>query len=1025
MQPTGPLLNGYPTRTTTTTTARVHFAHRSRRLTIRTVSQTTKAASATTKARMRIVIPGFYQLTPIPTSRVKTGVACRIWHYLLARFLEIVGQTGYDSGQAGTVSFLIATECPVMTTQVTKTLPSAKLTLKDKLSRLTFSDACKLLGAEGRKLIPKNANTWEFVVDEHVFLGDDLFRLTFPGEYDDGQPIIVTITLMAEAKHGLHWNCTKCDTACAHAGAAFSLILEQKMALGLAAPPKPRIPVESLDEQTLLDTAMADRRERARTEKMKVVSSDPSKPWTDYTVTNPVSGKSYRVALRGTEPGVSYCSCPDFRTNTLGTCKHVMRVLFKVKRNFTPQQLKKPYRRERLALHLRYDGDVSLRLAVPDKLVENVARIIKPLQDKPIEDLHDLMQRLGKLQKLGVDVGVYPDAEEFIQQRLSQARMRERTAEIRRDPANHPLRTNLVKIALLPYQLDGIAFVAGAGRAVLADEMGLGKTIQGVGTAEFLAREAEIKKVLVVCPASLKSQWRAEIHRFCDRTLQLVGGSSADRIAQYDNNCFFTVCNYEQVLRDILAIEPVKWDLIILDEGQRIKNWAAKTSNVIKSLKSKFALVLTGTPLENRLDDLYSIVQFVDGWRLGPGFRFFNKHRVVDEKGKVLGYKNLGELREALKPILLRRTRDSVKLDLPPRTVDIVRIPPTEEQMVIHRTQMQIVASIIAKKFINEMDLLRLQQALLMCRMTADSTYLCNKQKPGYSTKLEHLDELFERIFEEPERKVVLFSEWTTMLDLIEKLLVKQKLGYTRLDGSVPQKQREELVHRFKTDPECKLFLTTNAGSTGLNLQVANTVINVDLPWNPAVLEQRIARAHRMGQTQPVQVYVLVTEETIEENLLATLAAKKDLALAALDVESEVDAVDMASGMDELKSRLEVLLGAKPEAAVDQTVLQAAVAPGVGEPSPEHRQRVAAAGGELLGAAFKFLGELVAQQAPAAPPSEMLVANLRQGLGACVEDDPLGKPRLTITLPDRTALDNLAQTLAQLLAVGGSPAAQQ
>ena len=128
-------------------------------------------------------------------------------------------------------------------------------------------------------------------------------------------------------------------------------------------------------------------------------------------------------------------------------------------------------------------------------------------------------------------------------------------------------------------------------------------------------------------------------------------------------------------------------------------------------------------------------MQFVDDRRLGPGFRFFNKHRVVDEKGKVLGYKNLDDLRETLRPILLRRTRDSVKLELPPRTTEIVRIPPTDEQLALHDGHMQIVATITRKKFITEMDLLRLQKALLMCRMAADSTFLVDKEKPGYSTQ--------------------------------------------------------------------------------------------------------------------------------------------------------------------------------------------------------------------------------------------------------------------------------------------------
>ena len=749
---------------------------------------------------------------------------------------------------------------------------------------------------------------------------------------------------------------------------------------------------------------------------MTVESADATRPWTDYTVRNRVSGKTYRVALRGTEPGESFCSCPDFRSNTLGTCKHVIHVLTKVQRRFQFKELKKPFVPTQLAVYLRYVGDVSLWLQTPKRLGAAVAEIVAPLCDRPIGDVRDLVKRLAMLEQCGQECVVFPDAEEFIQLRLFQHRVRSKMDAIRREPADHPLRTSLLKTPLLPYQLDGIAFAARAGRAILADDMGLGKTIQAVGVAEVLAREAEVNKVLVVCPASLKSQWRSEIQRFCSRGMQMIGGRIAERATQYANDKFFTICNYEQVLRDLLAIERVNWDLIILDEGQRIKNWESKTTRTMKALRSRFALVLSGTPLENRLDELYSVVQFIDDRRLGPGFRFFNQHRVVDEKGKVLGYKNLDQLREALKPVLLRRTRDSVRMELPPRTIEFVRISPSDEQLGMHHTHMQIVATIVRKKFISEMDLLRLQKSLLMCRMAADGTYLVNKEKPNHSTKLDYLEELIDRLFDEPDRKAIVFSEWTTMLDLIEPLLKKRKLDFVRLDGSVPQRQRAELVERFQTDTSCKLFLTTNAGSTGLNLQAANTVINVDLPWNPAVLEQRIARAHRMGQKNPVQVFVLITEGTLEENLLATVAAKKDLALAALDSESDVNEVDLASGMQELKGRLEVLLGATPEAPVDETAAQV-VETTTREFADERRERVAAAGGELLGAAFKLLGELVAQQ-PTAPPNEALVGQLHAGLAACVEDDAAGRPRLNIILPDRSALQTLAKSLATLLVAG-------
>jgi SNF2 family DNA or RNA helicase len=781
------------------------------------------------------------------------------------------------------------------------------------------------------------------------------------------------------------------------------------------------MPVESLSEQELIERAIEERRERARAERMTVRSADPNQPWTDYAVSSTVSGKTYRVAARGRDPGDSYCSCPDFRTNTLGTCKHILHVLAKLNRRFSAAQLKRPYKRKTISVHIQYGDQAALRLLLPEKLEPETREVIEELRDRDIDDVADLLKRIQCLERQGRTVNIYPDAEEFIHRQLLLERIARRGAEIRIEPESHPLRRELLKVELLPYQLDGIAFAACAGRAVLADDMGLGKTIQAIGVSELLAREVGISKVLVVCPASVKSQWRNEINRFCNRDCQLISGSIASRGSHYANDCFFTVCNYEQVLRDILSIEGVNWDLIILDEGQRIKNWEAKTSRVIKGLRSRFALVLSGTPLENRLDELYSVVQFIDDRRLGPAFRFYNRHRIVDEKGKVLGYKNLGELREKLRPLLLRRTRQSVRQQLPARTNEIIRITPTQEQLDLHGSHMLIVSRITRKKFLTEMDLLRLQKHLLMCRMSANSTFLVDKQAPGYSSKLEELDSLFDQLFSEENRKVLLFSEWTTMLDLIEPLLRKRALRFVRLDGSIPQKLRHGLVHEFQTNPLCRLFLTTNAGSTGLNLQAANTVINVDLPWNPAVLEQRIARAYRMGQEQPVQVFVLVTEETIEEKLLSTLSAKHDLALAALDVDSDVDRVNLTGGIEELRRRLEILLGARPEAPPDESVRRGTeleVARVAAERN-SRRERLAVSGGHLLSAAFQFLGELL--PAPAGSPessaaTNALAATLKQTLSDLVEQDDHGRPRLTFALPDAAALDGLTNVLARLLA---------
>ena len=886
------------------------------------------------------------------------------------------------------------------------TKPSAELTLFDTLSRLTFTRAAKLLGPKGDRLI---ATGGKFDIDltTQVKFDRDMFRLTLDGA-------AVTLILTPAARHCLEWRCDACELPCEHAGAAFSLILEEKLALGLAGAPPARAPAESVSEEALVAQALAERAERARTEKMRLTSLDSQEIWTDYTLTNTASGKSYRVALRGWQPGQSYCSCPDFRKNTLGTCKHILHALEKVRRRFSDSRRNRPYRRRDISVHLSYgEGELELRILLPTHIDDVSSGIVRPIRDRPITDLPDLLKRIRQLEAHDVAVTVYPDAEEYIQTRLLLQRIAAKVGEIRRNPKSHPLRTTLLKVEILPYQLDGIAFAANAGCAILADDMGLGKTLQGIGMAELLAREAGIRKVLVVCPASVKAQWRSEVLRFSGRDCQIVLGSAAGRSSQYRNECFFTICNYEQVLRDIIAIEGVRWDLIVLDEGQRIKNWEAKTAQTIKSLRSPFALVLSGTPLENRLDDLFSVVEFIDDRRLGPAFRFLNRHRVTDESGKILGYKDLNLLRERLKPVLLRRTRSAVMKDLPPRTTEIVRIAPTDEQADIELAQMQIVSAIVRKSYISEMDLLRLQKALLLARMNADSTFLVDKHAPGFSSKLERLQELLEELAAEDDRKIVLFSEWTTMLTLIEPQITRLKLDSVRLDGSVPQKKREQLVHRFQRDPTCRVFLTTNAGSTGLNLQAANTVINVDLPWKPAVLEQRIARAHRMGQKSPVQVYLLVTEGTIEEKLLATLSAKHNLALAALDMESNVREVALASGIEELKQRLEVLLGAKAHAAVDETEKQRQ------QQEAERlarRSRVVEAGGQLVAAAFAFLGEMMPQRQPT-DGAKQKAGEFKARLAECLERDEQGRPRLTVTLPNEAALESLARSLAALFTV--------
>lgn len=896
-----------------------------------------------------------------------------------------------------------------------------------RLGTLTYSQACRLLGDEGNKLIQRGGRIFEIQSDRDVFLGGDLFRVRVEdGSLEDGAAI-ASFTLSSDRKKQLAVNCDQCDAPCEHLGAAMEYLLDAKSVLGLAMPPDEDVPLEHLTPEELRHRMLADRQKRAADEKMTVRSVKPERPWTDYVVTSDNSGRTYRVAVRSLEGDDSYCTCPDFRTNRLGVCKHVLHVRAKIQKRFSAAKLRSPYRRKRLSLGLRYgefDGDrpTGLQFFLPHESTkaggdEKVIELVGDCAEGPSTDAADVMARLQALETAGCDVTIFPDAEAFLQRRLTQARLKSYCDEIRRDVANHPLRTELLDAKLLPYQLDGIAFSVGAGRAILADDMGLGKTIQGIGVAELLARQAEIRRVLVVCPASLKSQWRAEIAKFSGRSTQIVLGNGPQRIDQYQSDTFFTICNYEQVLRDLSAIENVPWDLIVLDEGQRIKNYESKTSNVIRQLDSPFRLVLSGTPLENRLGELFTVARFVDDDLLGPAYRFFHNHHVVDERGKTLAYRNLESLRETMQPILLRRTRTEVAKQLPDRTDQVIRCEATGEQLEIHDNAVRVVAQIAGKKFMTEMDRLRMQKCLLLARMACDSTYLCDQETAEFSSKLERITEVLGELIADPTRKIVMFSEWRRMLSRIESRMDDLGCDYVRLDGQVPQKKRAEIVAKFQNDPDCRVICMTNAGSTGLNLQAANTVINVDLPWNPAVLEQRIARAYRMGQKQPVHVYKFVTTcadyPTIEEGLLTTLAAKQDLADASINFDSAVDEVAMQSGMEDLKRRLEVILPPKIAAPVDESQQRRVEAEAERLAGEKRREQVATAGGQLLSAALSLAGGLIGD--PATPPDKAKVDALASKLGEAVERDEQGRPQLKISLSSDEALRDLASTLARLL----------
>ncbi len=601
-----------------------------------------------------------------------------------------------------------------------------------------------------------------------------------------------------------------------------------------------------------------------------------------YTVQNPVSRNHYRVVYRGEDSPWNYCSCMDFKTSRLGTCKHVEAVKLWIEKNHKRVCRRLP---SYTSLYLSYKGErkICLRIGTDHQkeFQELAADYFTPDGEMLPGKLSRMTEFMMKAMKLDNTFRWYPDVLSFIVEK----REYNNRKKLMEDVSDEELDA-LLKTSLYPYQKEGIRFAFQAGKAVIADEMGLGKTLQAIGTAELMKKMKLISSVLVVCPTSLKYQWQKEIERFTDSTTVVIEGGHLKRKEQYNSDAFYKIVSYNSMANDVKILNTLHTDLLIMDEVQRLKNWKTQISQAARKIEAEYAVVLSGTPLENKLEELYSIMQFVDQYCLGPYYQFMNETVITSETGKIVGYKNLNAVGERLKSVLIRRRKRDVALQLPKRVDKVLFVPMTKEQRAIHDECKFSVIQLVYKwnrlRFLSEKDRKRLLLLMSQMRMVCDSTYILD-QKSRYDTKVEETMNILHTVFESGDEKVVIFSQWERMTRLIAEELKKLGIGYEYLHGGVPSEQRKKLTENFTENPESRVFISTDAGSTGLNLQVASMLINLDLPWNPAVLEQRIARIYRIGQQRNIQVINLVASQTIEERMLSTLNFKTSLFEGILD----------------------------------------------------------------------------------------------------------------------------------------------
>jgi SNF2 family DNA or RNA helicase len=416
-----------------------------------------------------------------------------------------------------------------------------------------------------------------------------------------------------------------------------------------------------------------------------------------------------------------------------------------------------------------------------------------------------------------------------------------------------------------PYQFDGIAYLYPRQEAVLADEMGLGKTMQAIVAMRLLAHQGHVRRTLLVCPKPLVTNWQREISLWApELPVTVIEGKQSRRQWLWENvHTGILLANYESLVRDQPHAANVAqpFDLMIIDESQRIKNRSSTTNQVVCSIPRRRSWALTGTPIENSADDLVGIFQFVSPGCLRPQMK-------------------IADIRQSVADYVIRRNKDQVDIELPPKMFRDANVLLSPEQQQAYQlaedngvVRLNDLQSELTIQHVFEL-VLRLKQ-------------ICNfDPATGSSTKLDRLTADLEECAASG-RKAIVFSQWVDTIETLRDRLERfQPLEY---HGKIPSKQRDPVIERFRDDPDCHVLLMSyGAGSVGLNLQFAGYVFLFDRWWNPAVEDQAINRAHRIGAAGPVTVTRFITSGTIEERIDRVLEEKRELFNAVFDPHADV-----------------------------------------------------------------------------------------------------------------------------------------
>ncbi len=625
----------------------------------------------------------------------------------------------------------------------------------------------------------------------------------------------------------------------------------------------PDIPAPGIkySREGMIKRVTDERRAKAKTAKYSIELADNI--YGEHLLTNE-KGRHYHITFRDLKRKHGYCSCPDYRTNKLGTCKHLIFAFDKItaEKDLSDEQLPDyPF----IEVFLNPFREYKISWFHPDKPSGEVAELLYRyfgnknfIEGEQAESFIGFINNAAKYKQ----ILIRPEVPEKVG-KISEA------SSLTHLKTESKISFTDLNAELLPFQKEGIKFATFKMGAVIADEMGLGKNIQALCTALLKKQLFGFRHTLVVCPASMIDQWVTDIDQFTnEKVLNLDNTFDEGKKLSTTDRPFFSIVSYENLIRDYEVIRSFPPNFLILDEAQRIVNYESLTFSVLKSVRRKHVLALTGITIESRLIDLYSLMLLVDPGLLTPLWEFSYQHCYFDKDhpNKITGFYDLDELNKKLEEVLIQRQKYEVIDDLPSLSQFNIPVKMHPVQQKLHRSFALAALDQVNKKLISSYDMQQLSVFIRNLRMVCSSTYLTDNTT-NYSPKLEELDHILNGKLgiKYSNRKIVILTEWKRMLNIIAKMLESNQIHFIEITEDTTANNKQIFLKQFDEDSQCKIMLTTEETALGLDLKITDTLINFDTPVSNR------QKNNRLGIVDPIRhgsakltIINLMVENSIE-----------------------------------------------------------------------------------------------------------------------------------------------------------------